>query len=643
MAVLKRTRREYPGLSEPAPGPIRQPSIANDSRYLDSAYLPLGEDNFRILSLAPGRKEDEVVFSFRTASISRPEEYEAVSYFWGANGTTNQKSVGVTLLDSHRKPHNVYVKSALHDALKSLRHPNQVRSFWVDAMCINRSNVNETNRQIAMKLEIFRHAVNLCLWLGEDASSSNALAFVPRILDLTGVDKLIRDDSALDGWAAFVDLLKNPVFSRLWLVQEVAVAKNVTLHCGLPAIHYTDLADAVAIFESFQADLSLLYRRNGKNHKELMDRKITMAKRFIDVSTNALRITSSGKIQRLLSLEALVSQLSDLSVSDPRDRVFSVLAVAKDGFQLVEETLREDRSFEKPDGALRVDYEKGVRDVYQEFVIHAIKDSGSLDLICRHWASSVLERDVNLPTWVRSLQSALQQPFGDIISERTEAESIVGLPGHSYYDTSKGAVADFRVHQSVDNEKSLIARGIRADTISNLGPRASEGIILYEWLELGGCLDVDETVPEGFWRTLVADRGPSGQNAPSWYTRAFLYCLHQVGPFRDINTNRLISECEAEAEASLVVDFLHRVQSVIWNRKFLVSKDNKWIGLAPMAAQVGDIICVLFGCSVPVVLRPQTGGWFQLVGECYVYGIMNGEVCETAKSSGYSEQEFELR
>lgn len=58
-------------------------------------------------------------------------------------------------------------------------------------------------------------------------------------------------------------------------------------------------------------------------------------------------------------------------------------------------------------------------------------------------------------------------------------------------------------------------------------------------------------------------------------------------------------------------------------RPFLA--DVGHVGLAPASAQPGDYICILFGCHVPIVLRPSSEGCFVLVGEAYVYGIMDGE------------------
>lgn len=52
-------------------------------------------------------------------------------------------------------------------------------------------------------------------------------------------------------------------------------------------------------------------------------------------------------------------------------------------------------------------------------------------------------------------------------------------------------------------------------------------------------------------------------------------------------------------------------------------------GLCPPDTIKGDDVCILFGCSVPVILRPSqlpTGEIkYKLVGEAYIHGKMNGE------------------
>lgn len=57
----------------------------------------------------------------------------------------------------------------------------------------------------------------------------------------------------------------------------------------------------------------------------------------------------------------------------------------------------------------------------------------------------------------------------------------------------------------------------------------------------------------------------------------------------------------------------------------LAEKDS--IGFAPRGTKVGDIICVLLGHSVPIVLRPK-GDYYSYVGQCSVYGLMDGEAVQ---------------
>jgi len=287
----------------------------------------------------------------------------------------------------------------------------------------------ETNRQVEMKRFIFRNARNLCFWLGEDANSKVAIPFIRRMLEpipgipgITAIDQLINEQE-VEGWSALVALLKNSVFSRLWFVQEVAVARNVTLHCGPLAIHYKDLVDAVSMSMSKWDDISHLFRSSQTtNHKDLIDRRLRMAVRFIDVSTNALRTTGSG-LQRLLSLEALVSLLSDLGCAKELDRIYSVLMIARDGPSWNEETfMKKDPPSTRQVATLTIDYGRTVLEVYQDFVVHATMHSNSLNIICRHWASSAPET-MPLPTWVRPLQSSLPAPLDKNVSGRTAADS----------------------------------------------------------------------------------------------------------------------------------------------------------------------------------------------------------------------------
>jgi hypothetical protein len=105
--------------------------------------------------------------------------------------------------------------------------------------------------------------------------------------------------------------------------------------------------------------------------------------------------------------------------------------------------------------------------------------------------------------------------------------------------------------------------------------------------------------PEEFWRTIVADRGRDGKNPPVYYARACKESFEKGGYVSGaINTTDLINN----ERCSVIAQFCRRVQAVIWNRALVRTKSGK-LGLAGPNVQVGDKICILYGCSVPVILR----------------------------------------
>ncbi|KAG9197502.1 hypothetical protein G6514_001496 [Epicoccum nigrum] len=54
------------------------------------------------------------------------------------------------------------------------------------------------------------------------------------------------------------------------------------------------------------------------------------------------------------------------------------------------------------------------------------------------------------------------------------------------------------------------------------------------------------------------------------------------------------------------------------------------LGLFPLATELGDTIVVLEGASTPFVLRSIGDEEYRLVGECYVHGVMKGEIWDAA-------------
>jgi hypothetical protein len=65
----------------------------------------------------------------------------------------------------------------------------------------------------------------------------------------------------------------------------------------------------------------------------------------------------------------------------------------------------------------------------------------------------------------------------------------------------------------------------------------------------------------------------------------------------------------------------------ISGRKFFVTSGG-FSGLGPLL-QPGDSCCILLGCRMPLVIRPDPSTrYFNLVGASYIHGIMYGELAK---------------
>lgn len=63
------------------------------------------------------------------------------------------------------------------------------------------------------------------------------------------------------------------------------------------------------------------------------------------------------------------------------------------------------------------------------------------------------------------------------------------------------------------------------------------------------------------------------------------------------------------------------------NMRFMTTMLGR-VGWAHPRSRKGDEICLLEGCSVPVILRARAEGDFVLVGDAYVEAVMDGELVE---------------
>ena len=141
------------------------------------------------------------------------------------------------------------------------------------------------------------------------------------------------------------------------------------------------------------------------------------------------------------------------------------------------------------------------------------------------------------------------------------------------------------------------------------------------------------TLFEATWMTLVAGSDESAmQPAPAAYANVFgLLFDSAVGtspsfPDQPTPERRLtLKNLEVRRPAQLYREIRVATARALTNRR-IGRTEKGYLGVMPRGAQHGDRVVVLHGGHVPFVIRPYGPDAYQLIGECYVHGIMKGEV-----------------
>ncbi len=77
------------------------------------------------------------------------------------------------------------------------------------------------------------------------------------------------------------------------------------------------------------------------------------------------------------------------------------------------------------------------------------------------------------------------------------------------------------------------------------------------------------------------------------------------------------------------------------HRRRLFRTAHGRFGLGPSAMQQGDICCIIFGTHLPFVIR-RSDRYFKFIGECYIQGVMRGEIVNEMLQQQRSSQAIVL-
>lgn len=604
----------------------------------------------RLLKLQPSSKRDqEVICELVERDLDQADgaEYEALSWNWPTELPNDKIKIR-----ENDEAYTFDVSADLVQALTALRQKRRVRVLWIDAVCIDQRRSEEKNHQVPMMSSIYGKAKKVCIWLGEgDAESKIAIDFIKKeVLKLQSFDELCESQEAAARWRAMLNLMKRKWFSRRWVVQEIALANDAMLYCGTESIRWKDFADAVQLFvevESATHRLSEVMRKdpNFYHIPGWFDYVSALGASLLVEATGTLfRAAKDDKRQRLLSLEYLVSNLSVFEATVPHDTIYALLAIAKDTAPVAVGAGHSEESAFPAKASLRawgsrhlqarpyqVDYSQPFVDVCKDFVEFAIRQSArsdptrALDILCRPWAPNPSRKKTSfarsfdsekiqwsgaqnelMPSWIPRLSGAAHSmiihPSGEHRMGRTFADPLVGLPSPGLRSYSAAETREVQMNKLKFKKRreyfSMYVSGFILDEVGKVEVASQAGNIPDSWVEAVGWTNHDQDPPEEFWRTLVADRGRHGRNPPTYYARACKESITKGLETGSLNTQALIDE----GRCSVTAEFFRRVQAVIWNRSMMRTKEQ-YLGIVRREVKEGDLVCIFYGCSVPVILR----------------------------------------
>ena len=632
---------------------VKTDTTSGSAIDLNLLYWPLQPDSIRILKLLPGHLGADVRCELSIRSLDDPAEYESLCYALGSSEYTSRIYVN---------GQSIRVNSNLISALDDLRYIDRPRFLWVDALCINPENVDERNIQVPLVASILLRASGVCIWLGKNSVRYSAFSIYHSRF------RIKREEPRAFWHLAdmLYDLLVRASFPR-GAVQAICLARHATLHCGRSSTPWKNFVDTV---------LNLYSERPVDYLSKQQQSVKSMSLWFINHIENSIRWSDKGQIEPKYSLEYLVMVSSRLEKTNAHDSIYSSISLANDVYPLLRSSVtlsakafsdeppplkavdelnntpvvrKTAESFRMPlEGRQRrhlvVDYSQSFEQVCKEFVHLAIQRSQSLDILCIPWAPD-FDR---LPSWVplrsqapkvMELVHKHQHPDENCFASHRRGPGVLQT-----YAASGIERPTILISNSSDDAPLLNVKGFTIDPVQAMTSPALTGNIPLGWAEFLGWKNISEPPPDKVWRTLVGDRGRDTRDfAPATYQRA---CGHA---FQRMKTGiGVILSRAAHYGDRLVQEFAQLAEAVVYGRRLIRTKEHGFIGLAPQATQERDIVAILYGLSVPVVLRqihgtPDGDNVFILVGECFIYGMMDGEALRFKEVHGIQDQTFVLR
>jgi hypothetical protein len=309
------------------------------------SYAPLQNTNsIRLLHLRPSTGNSSLEANLASCGLEDCGFYEALSYVWGEPSLTELLLVN----DQEFK-----ISKNLHTILLHLRYPDKRRILWIDAICINQQDGIDKGEQVALMGQIYQQAETVLCWLGELLMHRLwALEFLqvlaeeaPRYIEPDQVecfwtflgDKLVPGanvnlvvEAALE--AHVEAIYECDWFTRLWVVQGLALARTPRILCGTYDLSWQE-------FELATRVIACCLRKMGpcpKNLRSFQDAWDIISLRR-EYSLNMSAISDRPVLLRLdlpWTIGRLAWDTRKRKCQDEKDKVYALLSLTASGNEI---------------------------------------------------------------------------------------------------------------------------------------------------------------------------------------------------------------------------------------------------------------------------------------------------------------------
>jgi hypothetical protein len=509
----------------------------------------------------------------------------------------------------------------------------------LDQICIDQNRVKERNQQVSMMGDIFKSARKVSVWLGEDCDDSRAgMQLAKQLLHIAQhrhITNLSVSDLEPHGlprrghkrWVALAAILRRPWFWRTWIIQEVVLNPNVELVLGANVLTWDELEAIVSLLEGpfpvlwqldqavFAAELPFSrINRIRLRHRRMIATPVTPVNigTYLDGATTAEPDAIDGTIyEEDPELLDLLLMSRGLAATDPRDKIYALLGLGKHD--------------------IIPDYDSPADTVFTDFAMQTI-GAATVKISDGEKAGielSTRDREIRRALLLLACAGRPNQRLPNLASWVPDwTVNLASRPlifGHGHHLYAAGG--DKLGHFDWEVERGLVLSGILVDTVQTAGSVLLESDV---------STDLHSTI-EHWWtesKQIAFDRIARSPGSTT-YTDAFeamrrrlSICKHGyfVGDSYRRRRPSLLDDVES-AKADAAHNATQTLTFGPTRGRVMFATTTGYLGLVPHGTREGDVIMVIRGADVPYVLRPQ-GEAYELIGEAYVQGIMDGEALE---------------